>query len=372
MPHHINNDCKDFRDWYFEVCGNPENNLKIEEPFHRPSIMAHSLGTWMLVQTLRKFPEVKFDKIFLFGSIIPYDFDWFDLILRDQVNTVVYEKASRDWIVPLGCVFTRSFRSCSSHGFLQQSSFIKEETLSLFGHSDFDYKAHFSKYLKKWLPQTPHQLAAVNGRELRKKDVKRFFTETAKIDRGVYPEEYVLQEITLEKALDWFDGEKDIWSFVINAYKQKPIGYINAVPVNNEIYEKFCRGEINEHELASSDILDYDRCSQYNLIVLSIAINQSLTDEETTLTRGRIAEMLVMSFVYKLHRHDKGRRRVMRMAAYAWTNQGKHLCNGFCMQLKGEVGGHHLYEIDLRNLNQFNEANLMAKWWFTKMLKYNG
>jgi len=81
LRYQIDNDAENFRDWYFNITDDANFGLKIAEPFHRPSIMAHSLGTWILVKMLSKYPEVKFDKIFLFGSIIPANFDWFQLLL---------------------------------------------------------------------------------------------------------------------------------------------------------------------------------------------------------------------------------------------------------------------------------------------------
>ena len=125
LPYHIKKDVQAFRDWYFRIVDNQSNGIKIQEPFHRPSIMAHSLGTWILVKALTKYPEIKFDKIFLFGSIIPSKFDWFKLILGDQVNSVIYEKAKKDRIVPLGLIFTGSLRPCGTKGFIQKSSLIK-------------------------------------------------------------------------------------------------------------------------------------------------------------------------------------------------------------------------------------------------------
>lgn len=370
LPRHIDNDVEKFRDWYFENVENVTYGLRISEPFHRPSIMAHSLGTWILAKALTKYPEIKFDKIFLFGSIIPEKFDWFKLILGDQVNSVVYEKASKDKIVPLGLIFTGSLKPCGTKGFIQKSSFIKEETLSLFGHSDFNYKAHLSKYLTKWLPEKPHQLSVIPGRSIDERTARKIFNETGKIDQIIYSEEYQESPITTEKAIRWFRIEKDIWSFIKNVYTKTAIGYINAVPVSNDIYEKFCSGELAESDIQPTDIIDYDNCTEYNLLVLSIAIKKSVLDEETSLTKGRIAEMLIMSFIYKINIHN-AKSKLNKIAAFAWTDEGKKLCQGFCMtKNQKSTNEHPLYEVDLKKLttSMLNEANFMSKWWYKQHL----
>ncbi len=372
LPRHIVKDVEKFRDWYFSVAENPSFGLKIDEPFHRPSIIAHSLGTWILAKTISKYPEVKFDKIFLFGSIIPKGFDWFKLILRDQVNSVVYEKAMKDKVVPLGLIFTGSLKPCGTEGFIQKSSFIKEEELSLFGHSDFNYKAHLNEYLKKRLAAKPHQLAVINGRDLTESGVDRLFRETGKIDQLIYADEYIENEITREKAINWFRIEKDIWSFVINAYTKSPIGYINAIPVKDDVYEKFCKGEILENQINAVDVVDYDDCLSYNLIVLSIAIKKSVYEEETRLTKGRIAEMLIMSFIYKINKHNNGKNKLKKFAAFAWTDEGKKLCEGFCMKKNTDnISGHPLYEVEISSLTKelIKEGNFMSKWWYNELLK---
>lgn len=371
LPHHIRNDVKDFRDWYFSIVDDPNYSLRISEPFHRPSILAHSLGTWIIAKALMTFPEIKFDKIFLFGSIIPEDFDWFKLILNDQVNSVIYEKAEKDRIASLGIIFTGSNKPCGTKGFIQKSSFLKEEIFSLFGHSDFNYKAHFKEYILKHLAAAPHQLSIIHGRKTYEKDIKRLFRHTTNIDRLIYPLEYTQNEISEQKALEWYRIEKDIWSFVINSYSDTVIGYINAIPVNDETYAKFCSGKLDEKSIQASEIQDYDTSENYNLIILSIAIKKSIQNDDTVITKGKIAEILIMSFIYKINLHNSGKKKINKMAAFAWSAEGKKLCEGFCMKKTSNAEQNFpLYEIDIRNLSkdQVRNANFMSTWWYKQLL----
>lgn len=86
---------KQFRDWYFSITDNIKYNIDISEPYHRPSIIAHSLGSWILVKAMERFPEIKFDKIILVGSIIPNDYDWINLIVKGQINNIVCEVSEK-------------------------------------------------------------------------------------------------------------------------------------------------------------------------------------------------------------------------------------------------------------------------------------
>lgn len=374
MRHHIRKDVENFRDWYFSIVENPVHEMNISEPFHRPSIIAHSLGTWIVAKALLKYPEIKFDKIFLLGSIIPADFDWFKLILRAQVNSVIYEKAKKDTIAPLGWIFTGSIRPCGTKGFVQKSSFIKEEEFSEFGHSDFNYKAHFKEYIMKRLVERPHQLSVISGRDLSEREIKKYFKDTIRIDRYWFSNEYSYDEIPMATAIDWFRIEKDIWSFAVNSYNNKVLGYINAVPVNNDTYNRFSSGELHEKDIRAEQIQDYDTSTEYNLIILSVATRKSLNDTDTAITKGRLAEMLIMSFIYKISKHKAGKNNLKKMAAFAWSAEGQKLCEGFCMKKKnGLVNGKEFFELDFSTLkaSDVRSANFMSDWWYRRILKVN-
>ena len=69
-----------FRDEYERVAA--------EAGVHRPSIVAHSFGTYLVAGLLVKYPEVVFDKVIFAGSIVDRDFDWPARIEAGQVNLV--------------------------------------------------------------------------------------------------------------------------------------------------------------------------------------------------------------------------------------------------------------------------------------------
>src|SRR5271165_4676513 len=42
----------------------------------RPSIVAHSFGTWIAANAMLKFEDIRVDKLIFAGSVLPRDFDW--------------------------------------------------------------------------------------------------------------------------------------------------------------------------------------------------------------------------------------------------------------------------------------------------------
>lgn len=369
LPLHISKDIVKFRDWYFTTT--KQMHLKIDEPFHRPSIIAHSLGSWILAKALLKYPELKFDKIFLHGSIVPSDFDWFKLILRGQVNSIICETSENDNIVGLGFIFTKKLNPCAKYGIVQKSSFIKEENISEYGHSTFQYEEHFKEYAIKRLYKTPHQLSIVNGSETNEIEIKKIFKQSGDIDKSIYPSLYNESPISFETALSWYRIEKNIWSFVKNIYNDEILAYINSIPVDDETYLKFMCGELDESNLRSNQIQELDVSKNYNLIILSIAIKKGIHYEENTLHKGRIVEILIMAAITKISSYNKKKIKLKKIGAVAWTAEGEKLCKGFCMtKSENSIGEFPCYEINIKkfNKNLISEANFMSKWWFVNKL----
>lgn len=69
----------------------------------RISIIAHSFGTWLAMESLRRDNgALQFDRVVLTGSILPCDFDWQSVISKKKwVIAVRNERATSDWVVRL-------------------------------------------------------------------------------------------------------------------------------------------------------------------------------------------------------------------------------------------------------------------------------
>ena len=92
----------EFRDWYTEALA--------EHPGAEFSIIAHSNGTYILGESLRRTPGMRFENVVLAGSVLPTDFPWRELRERGQVGRVRNDRADRDWPVALLCNALRGLR----------------------------------------------------------------------------------------------------------------------------------------------------------------------------------------------------------------------------------------------------------------------
>jgi pimeloyl-ACP methyl ester carboxylesterase len=64
----------------------------------RPSVIAHSFGTYIVTTALRRHRPIKFDRVILCGSIVSRDYPWHEL-LGKKVTAVRNELASEDRVV---------------------------------------------------------------------------------------------------------------------------------------------------------------------------------------------------------------------------------------------------------------------------------
>src|SRR6267154_1207634 len=107
----------------------------------RPSVVAHSLGSWIVCNTLVKYEDVRFDKVLLTGSILPTDFDWASLFARDQVGSVRNECGACDQWPKWAKIFVRGTGTRGIHGFERHGGNL-ENVPSIFKHSDALVRQH--------------------------------------------------------------------------------------------------------------------------------------------------------------------------------------------------------------------------------------
>ena len=130
-----------FRQQYNEVRG--------RYPHVVPSIIAHSFGTWLLCKTLGKYPNIKFDKIILSGSIAPRTFDWSGAYARNQFTAARNEIAKRDFWARHSKRFAWGTGDAGYAGFDQGADYLTQPVYSDYTHSSIFGDDH---YLGAWMP----------------------------------------------------------------------------------------------------------------------------------------------------------------------------------------------------------------------------
>lgn len=367
----INSLIDDFKEWYFDVCDKSLGILKIHEPYHRPSIVAHSLGTLIVVRAMQKYPEIKFDKMFLHGAIIPRDFDWYSLIFKDQISKVITSQSKKDNVVRLSFIMTGSLYPCCRHDFLQVSSFLKYEDLPRFKHSDFQYKERFLNQFTSYLYDAPLQLKVLDGKDIDKKGLTKYFSSTLRIDRDIYGEEYFNNNpVTIERALKWADIEKNIWSFVVDSYTGKVIGYINTIALNEVLLGKFLEGQISENDIHTEDIHSFNSDNKINLIVMSIALNSETYTKSGSVLSSKEGELLIAILANKILSITNNGKKLKSITAIGWTGVGQNLSESFGLQrTEHKYMNFPIFHSKKDELSKLKSENIRetSRWWLKQL-----
>lgn len=122
----------------------------------RPSIIAHSFGTWLLGELLRRYDDVVFDRIVITGSVLPENYDWASLLESGRVLAVHNEVATADmwptiadWVSRI--IRPHVFGQAGVRGFKQTHPHLTQSVQNI-DHSDMFYQGRLEAWLN-WLTQ---------------------------------------------------------------------------------------------------------------------------------------------------------------------------------------------------------------------------
>ncbi|HSZ84603.1 MAG TPA: hypothetical protein VK787_01160 [Puia sp.] len=367
------------KNFYHDYClllQNRDYKIDTRNPLRRPSVIAHSLGSFILCKAMMKYPDIRFDKIILCGSIVHEDFNWDLLFKRNQVHFVRNEFSSSDKIVRWGWLLSLN-RKCRSgrKGFLRSASFFNQEEFEYFDHSSFFEGGHINKYWIPFLLKEPPNFHIINGEDIESLDqFTKFFNQTLRIDDDSFGNEVNWKEFAIPDGLaeQWIEINRSIYSFLATDSKhQRIIGYINAMPLEKKIFEKLLEGKIHDNEIEPTNILTYEECnSEIDLYIMSIALNPNFQTMHLGL-RDLGFEKLFNSIIDKLSKLfiEKGIK-VRRLAAVGWTKKGERLCQLLGMRETGAVEEQTNKPIYLLELNEAGSSGNLHKSIFSLLKQY--
>lgn len=132
-------------DCYTRICNS--------EKVRRPSVIAHSFGTYIVARTLETYPQVTFNKVIFCGSVVTPDYDWPTLIdVRHQVNSIRNDMGGLDMWARIakgfGKVLGPGFGDSGRTGFTRADPSVNRD-FRKYGHSDFFHRLHFED---EWIP----------------------------------------------------------------------------------------------------------------------------------------------------------------------------------------------------------------------------
>jgi pimeloyl-ACP methyl ester carboxylesterase len=315
-----------------------DKNLRIDLGNYekRPSVIVHSFGSYIVVNCMLEHRDVKFDKIILCGSILPEDFDWSILFGRDQVNRVCNECGHKDfWAGVVGTVVPGTGKSGRS-GFTFCSANFGQEHFELRTHTEFAYRNHIQEYWLPFLVKRPFGFIAKTGRDIEEaEEFRKTLDATHEIDLKVYQNTPNYDSVDLPRGLSltWIEINPDIYTFLYNRADGTVKGYINAMPVNNTLFDRIkAGGEIKDNEIKASDILPFYSDQVLRMYIMSIAIDPSALQASQGLFQEAL-EKLLYGLFDKLIWYALDRRiRVSELIAVGWTEKGCRLCEWFDMK----------------------------------------
>lgn len=261
IPGFKNRLVKDFYSAYCSLVKNKDYKIDNKNPSRRPSIVAHSLGSYILCQAMMMHRDIKFDKIILCGSIVDEDFDWHTLFQRNQVHFVRNEFSPKDGVVKWGWILNGAKKGHSGwNGFTYNSNYFEQERLDLFNHSTFFEGAHMEHNWLPFLLKPPPEFQVIRGKDVKDSDFNIYFVFTKEIDDISYGPDPNWNNFSIPAGLakEWIKVNKDIYSFLMKDEKLNDVvGYINAMPIKKDTFEKILTGVVHDNEITKSDILSY-------------------------------------------------------------------------------------------------------------------
>jgi pimeloyl-ACP methyl ester carboxylesterase len=125
------------------------NRVVSESGVKRPSIIAHSFGTYLTAKMMEQYPEIKFDKIIFAGAIVNRDYNWDICLQNDQVLLVCNEYATGDlWPKVAGWIPGLKAGASGRAGFstVESSRFLQNKSIR--GHEVAAYTTHFNNWVQ--------------------------------------------------------------------------------------------------------------------------------------------------------------------------------------------------------------------------------
>ena len=176
----------------------------------------------------------------------------------------------------------------------------------------------------------------IEGQEVTKEDIM----SALELDRKYYsmPDD---EQFTVEKCMNWYNINNQIYTMIKDTETNKIVGYINATPVTDECYNDIRNGKYADVNIDDNDVEDYLIPAKYNLYFASIVVDY----EAHSFT---VLKKLCDAFFEKLIKLLDNDFIISRVVADAISKYGQKLCERFGM--KKVLSSSHeslIYELEL-------------------------
>ena len=315
-------------------------SVDLNNPTKRPSVIAHSFGSFVIGYAMLKYPEIKFDKVILCGSILPRDFDWHRLFVRDQVGRVRNECGGKDiwvWLAPFA---VRGTGRSGRYGFDFIGSRCANDPHTYHRHSDYFHPHHIRHTWLPFLRTPPSGFATLPGGDIDSEDdYRKCIHRTRAIDRVRFSSLPAHQSVAIPYGYSkkWRAINPSIYTFLISRASRKVCGYINAMPLEDYAFEGVTSGKMLDNLIPAEAIVPYARDQEIRIYVMSVAIAPNISRAGDGLFSEPL-EVMLDAFFGQLRALAERRIRVREVAAIGWTSEGKRMCERlFAMKQTGKL-----------------------------------
>ncbi len=324
-----------FHDWYIRKSAefiSDERHRKL----NRPSIVAHSFGSYVVGMSMLKYREIRFDKIILCGSILPPDFDWMELLARNQVWRVRNEFGLLDKWARAVKKFVPGTGDSGFGGFEYASSCIESQRFDYHEHSDYFKLGHCREHWLPFLEARPLQMVLRHGRETpARSHFLALFDRTGEIDEQCFGNLSGFKEISHDLAMTWVEVCPDIYTFLVDELGDRAVGYVNAMPLREDVFRRVIAGSTNDDEIRADDLLPFDMGEPVWLYLMSVAVEPGARRVGQGIYQEGF-ELLLSGVEEKLIEYWRGYgTRVREIGAVGWTPEGRRICEGLGLAARG-------------------------------------
>lgn len=255
-----------------------------------------------LIMNLREFrastPQAVANDLFKFNKIAQLDSEMaivrarrvIDLIIRniatiygnipgtkplDQLINELNRTNEIPQIIQKHCRVVKDFGNIAAHGIEETTPCIKEESITQLevGICATSLMAVVRWYLDHIVPKlsekTPYRV--VSGKQV----TNDMIDQAVAIDQLIYPNQ--LRGIR-ENCYAWHDRNPDIYTMLLDGNTGSVIGYINAMPLEEEHYKLIESGQTIDVDITPNMIRRYDFPDFYLLYFSSIGLHPSYHD----------------------------------------------------------------------------------------------
>lgn len=321
---------EDFYHAYGAILREHSQKLDVRTQDKRPSIVAHSFGTYLVGYSMLKYEEIRFDKIIFCGSILPVEFDWATLFRRGQVNRAKNEYSAKDFWANVAGMFVQKTGPSGSKGFHVRLADFEEKPYEFRKHSDYFDRQHIEASWVPFLKKRPSACFIKHGKEFF--DLVEFgamLDHTGNyIDSESYGElpHYKEVEIPRGLSLQWIQVCPDIYTFLMDRATGLPVGYVNAMPVTDNMFQKIKDGLVEDNEISADDVEPISPGASLKIYLMSVAISQASRNVGQGLVNEALQKLL-HGLVDKLIDYAQSQGvRVSELVGVGWTPQGRKLC----------------------------------------------